>query len=220
MKEPFQYGDIKTRQIKRKSEVTKNELLRARIETCVRNALPFRFVRRDSGFSSEENFDFITSRDRPFIAALKNNRLVALSEEDRKKKRFVHVDELNFTEHTAMQCWLKGVAKAVRLVRQVFTNKDGSTGILPLVCSDLRCDDDEITTTYQKRGQVEVFHPSLKSNAHLAKSPTRTVRTQSNPVFMAIVAAFKLECLKPSPTELQSLRALSQTTHQRLSIRL
>ena len=107
MKKPFQYGDLKTRPLKRKSEVTKNELMRERIETCVRNALPFRFVRMDSGFSSEENFDFITSKDRPFIAALKNNRLVALSEEDRKKKRFVRVDELNFTEHTAMQGGLK-----------------------------------------------------------------------------------------------------------------
>ena len=38
----------------------------------------------------------------------------------------------------------------------------------------------------------------MKSNASLAKSPTRTVRTQSNPVFMAIVAAFKLECLSLS----------------------
>jgi hypothetical protein len=45
---------------------------------------------------------------------------------------------------------------------------------------------------------VEVFHKSLKSNASLAKSPTRTVRTQSNHVFMAIVAAFKLECLSLS----------------------
>ena len=117
---------------------------------------------------------------------------------DRKKKRFVRVDELNFTEQTAMQGWLKGYAKAARLVRQVFTNKDGSTGILHLACSDLTCDYDEITTTYKKRWQVEVFHKSLKSNAHLAKSPTRTVRTQSNHVFMAIVAAFKLECLSLS----------------------
>jgi len=35
----------------------------------------------------------------------------------------------------------------------------------------------------------------LKSNASLAKSPTRTLRTQSNHVFMAIYATFKLECL-------------------------
>jgi hypothetical protein len=198
VKKPFEYCDIKTRQLKRKSEVTKNELMREMIETCLRNDLKFRFVLMDSWFSSEENFDFITGQDRPFIAALKNNRLVALSEEDRKKKRFVHVDELNFTEHTAVQGWLKGSAKAVRLVRQVFTNKDGSTGILHLACSDLTCDYGEITTTYKKRWQVEVFHKSLKSNASLAKSPTRTVRTQSNHVFMAIVAAFKLECLSLS----------------------
>ena len=108
VKKPFQYGDIKTRQIKRKSEVTKNELLRERVETCVRNALKCRFVLMDSGFSSEENFDFITGQDRQFIVALKNNRLVALSEADRKKKRFVRVGELNFTEQTAMQGGLKG----------------------------------------------------------------------------------------------------------------
>jgi hypothetical protein len=61
--------------------------------------------------------------------------------------------------------------------------------------SDLTCDYDVITTTYKKRWQVEVFHKPLKSNANLAKSPTRTLRTQSNHVFMAIYATFKLECL-------------------------
>ena len=81
------------------------------------------------------------------------------------------------------------------MARQVFTNKDGSTGRLHLVCSDLTCSYDAITTTYKKRWQVEVFHKSLKSNANLAKSPTRTLRTQSNHVFLSICAAFKLECL-------------------------
>lgn len=195
VKKPFQYCDLKTRQVKRKGEVTKNELMRQMIDTCVRNALQFRFVLMDSWFSSEENFDFITSRDKHFIAALKDNRLVALNEEDRKEKRFVRVDELDFPEQTAVQGWLKGYAKAVLLVRQVFTNKDGSTGILHLVCSDLTCDYHAITTTYKKRWQVEVFHKSLKSNANLAKSPTRTVRTQSNHVFMSLCAVFKLEGL-------------------------
>lgn len=195
VKKPLQYCDLKTRQIKRKSEVTKNELMREMIDTCIRNDLKFRFVLMDSWFSSEENFDFITGKGRHFIAALKDNRLVALSEDDRKMKRFVRVDELDFPEQTAVQGWLKGYAKAVLLVRQVFTNKDGSTGILHLVCSDLTCDHDAITTNYKKRWQVEVFHKSLKSNANLAKSPTRTLRTQSNHIFMSICAAFKLECL-------------------------
>jgi hypothetical protein len=49
---------------------------------------------------------------------------------------------------------------------------------------------------HQKRWKVEGYHKSLKSNAALAKSPTRTFRTQQNHVFMTIYAVFKLECLK------------------------
>jgi hypothetical protein len=94
-----------------------------------------------------------------------------------------------------VQGWLKGYAKAVLVVRQVLKNKDDSTGVLHLVCSDLTCNYDAITTSYKKRWQVEVFHKPLKSNANLAKSPTRTLRTQSKHVFMAIYATFKLECL-------------------------
>jgi hypothetical protein len=195
VKKPVQYCDLKTRQVKRKAERTKNEMMRQMIDTCIRNDLKFQFILIDSWFSSKDNFDFITAKDKHFIAALKSNRLIALSEEDRKNKRFVRVDELDFPEQTAVQGWLKGYANAVLLVRQVFTNKDGSTGVLHLVCSDLTCNYDAITTTYKRRWKVEVFHKSLKSNANLAKSPTRTVRTQSNHIFMSICAAFKLESL-------------------------
>jgi hypothetical protein len=82
--------------------------MREMIEICIHNTLKFCFVRMDNGFSSEENFDFITGKGRHFIAALKSNRLIALSEEDRKKKRFVRVDELNFPEQTSVRGWLKG----------------------------------------------------------------------------------------------------------------
>ncbi len=187
--------DLATREVKRKSEKTKNEMLREMLRVCVQNALKFRFVLMDSWFSSEENFEFIIGQGKDFIAALKDNRLVALSLEDWKAKRFVRVDKLEFPEQGAVQGWLKGSARAVHLVRQVFKNQDGSTGILHLVCSDITCDYDTITTNYKKRWQVEVFHKSLKSNAAIAKSPTQTQRTQSNHVFMAIVATFKLECL-------------------------
>ncbi|MCX2956265.1 MAG: hypothetical protein K7J15_00230 [Candidatus Regiella insecticola] len=53
-----------------------------------------------------------------------------------------------------------------------------------------------MATLYNKRWKVEQFHKSLKSNASLAKSPTRRVITQNNHVFMSIYAVFKLECLK------------------------
>jgi hypothetical protein len=170
-------------------------MMREMIQRCIQNTLKFRFVLMHSWFSSQKNFDFISGRGRHFIAAIKNNRLITLSEENRKKKRFTRVDELDFSEQTSVRGWLKGYAKEVLVARQVFKNKDDSTGILHQVCSDLTCDYDAITTTYKKRWKVEVFHKSLKSNANLAKSPTRTLRTQSNHVFMAIYATFKLECL-------------------------
>ena len=43
-----------------------------------------------------------------------------------------------------------------------------------------------------KRWKVETFHKTLKSNA---KSPTKTVRTQSNHCFMSIYSACRLKFL-------------------------
>jgi hypothetical protein len=64
---------------------------------------------------------------------------------------------------TPIKAWLKGLDFPVLLSRQVFTNKDGSTGILYLACSDLDCDPAAIEAIYQKWWKVEVFHKTLKS---------------------------------------------------------
>jgi DDE superfamily endonuclease len=196
VRKPVQFSDISTRQLKRASEVTKNELMREIITTCVNNQLKFQYVLMDSWFSSVENFEHIVKAKKHFVAAMKNNRLVALSEDDKRQGRFVQIETLELSDKQAVRGWLKGYAHEVLLVRQVFTNKDGSTGLLNLACSDLTCDGDGITAIYQKRWKVEVFHKSLKSNAGLAKSPTRTKTTQNNHIFMAIYAVFKLEGLK------------------------
>jgi hypothetical protein len=195
VRKPFQFCDVQTRQVKRRGEVTKNELMREMIDTCVKNTLKFKYVLMDSWFGSVENFDFIVKKKKHFIAALKDNRLIALSEEDKRQGRFVRIDTLELSDKQAVRGWLKGYANEVLLVRQVFTNKDGSTGLLNLACSDLACDGNSITALYKKRWKVEVFHKALKSNAGLAKSPTRRVTTQNNHVFMSIYAVFKLECL-------------------------
>jgi len=80
----------------------------------------------------------------------------------------------------------------ILIVRQVFKNKDGSTRILNLICSDLSLDGPEVAALYKKRWNVEVFHKSLKLNAGLEKSPM----TQIDRVFLSILAVFKLEHLK------------------------
>jgi hypothetical protein len=196
VKKPLQFCDIVTRKIKRASLGTKNEHMREMIAACVANQLKFRYVLMDSWYAAQENFEFIVKKRKHFIAVLKDNRLVALSEADKKEGRFVRIDSVQLTDKQAVRGWLKGFGQEVLLIRRVFTNKDGSTGLLNLVCSDLTLDGDPAATIYQKRWKVEEFHKSLKSNAALAKSPTHTVTTQNNHVFMAIFAVFKLECLK------------------------
>jgi hypothetical protein len=195
VKKPLRFCDVKTRQVKRAGEVTKNELMRNMFAACLANQLKFRYVLLDSWYAAQENFEFIEKKGKHFIAALKDNRLVALSEEDKKQGRFVRIDAVPLKDRQAVRGWLKGYGKQVLLIRRLFTNKDGSTGMLNLACSDVAQGGDAAATIYQKRWKVEEFHKSLKSNAALGKSPTQTVTTQNNHVFMAIFAVFKLECL-------------------------
>lgn len=196
IRKPIQFCDVATRQVKRASEVTKNELLQDMFLRCVHNRLKFRYGLMDSWFAAKGNFDLIRAQGKHFVAVLKDNRLVALSAADKQQGRFVRVDSLRLADKQAVRGWLKGFDHEVLLVGRVFTNKDGSTGRLSLVCSDLRCDGEQVADLHQKRWRVEDYHKSLKSNAALAKSPTRTLRTQQNHVFMTICAVFKLERLK------------------------
>ncbi|QIX55966.1 hypothetical protein GW536_11575 [Piscirickettsia salmonis] len=53
----------------------------------------------------------------------------------------------------------------------------------------------EVATLTQKRWKIEEYHKSIKQNASLAKSPTKTVRSQCNHIFASIVAFCKLETL-------------------------
>jgi hypothetical protein len=125
---------------------------------------------------------------------------------------FVRVEELGPVQQTVVRGWLKGYAEQILVLRQIFTDKDGSTGRLHLVCSDLTCSYDAISMTYKKRWQVEVFHKSLKSSANLAKSPTRTLRTQSNHVFLAICAASSFRLEAPCRGQTRKRRRKQMTT--------
>ena len=197
IKKPIEYCDLKTKRRKRKSLVTKNELMRQMLDVCVANELKFRFVLFDIWFSSAENMRYIKiTHKKDFVCAVKGNRLVALSEEDHAAKRFVRIDTLDCSEERTITAWFKDVPFPVNLVRQVFENKGGSTGILYLACSDTTRERDAIETVYKKRWPIEVFHKSLKQNAALGKAPVRRVRTQNNHIFAALYAVFKLECLK------------------------
>jgi hypothetical protein len=197
IRKPIRSSDLKTRREKRRSAVTKNELLRAMIDTCMKNRIKFTWSLFDSWFSSVDNMKYIKlEHKKEFIGALKSNRLVASTEEDRKNKKFTRTDQTERSEQEVVAGRLKGPEFPVRPARQVFTNRDGSAGILYLACSQPTADRNTITAICRKRRNVEVYHKSLKSNAASAESPARRVNARSNHIFASIITVFKMERLK------------------------
>jgi len=191
------YVDQKTEKEKRRSPVTKNQVALELIEQAVRNHIPFRFVLFDSWFSSKENMMKIKGElHKDFICPIKTNRKVALNLEDKQRGRFQSVDTLELEANAVREIYLEGVSFPLLLAKQVFTNEDESRGILYLVSSDTTLSFNDMTTSYQKRWQVECYHKSLKQNVSLAKSPTQTETTQTNHFFAALCGFIKLEMLK------------------------
>jgi hypothetical protein len=191
------YLDPKTQKEKRRSAVSKNTVGQELIKQAVRNRIPFRFVLFDVWFASAETMIFIKHKQqRDFICPLKTNRKVALSPADKQQGRYVRVDTLELEAQATREVYLEGVDFPLVLVKQVFTNEEGSSGIRYLVSSDTTLSFDDVTTTYHKRWGVECYHKSLKQNVSLAKSPTQTVTTQTNHFFAALCGFIKLERLK------------------------
>jgi hypothetical protein len=190
--------DEKSGLVKRTSPVTKNELLRNMLGICTHdNKISYKYVLTDIWFSSKENMNFIINDlSKEFIMAIKGNRNCALSPSDRSDGNFVRIDSLNPEPGTTTTVWLKGTDFPVALTEEVFKNKDGSTGVRYLVCSDTTLGYRRIVTIFQRRWKVEEFHKALKSCTSLGKSPTRVPRTQKNHCFASVCAFFKLEQIK------------------------
>lgn len=194
---PLAVLDKKTGKPKKKSDTTKNERFRRLLSVCVGNEIPFTYVLCDIWFSSAQNMCFIKNDlGKDFVMPVKVNRKVALSPEDKRQSKYQAVESLALEPGAVREVWPDGVDFPLLLVKQVFTNGDGSVGTLYLVTSDGTLDFEQITTLYQKRWKVEEYHKSLKQNASLAKSPTRTMRTQTNHLFCCLCAFVKLESLK------------------------
>jgi IS4 transposase len=199
VKKPDVVTDKKTGKTKRAARQTKNELYRQMLTACASNQLPFAYVLNDLWFASAENMVFIKEDlHKDFVMPLKENRTLSLLPPGSPSRRFVPVSSLTLEADTLMTVWLEGVDFPLLLIKQVFTNKDGSVGIVYLVTSDTTLAAEQITTLYQKRWKVEEYHKSLKSNLSFSKSPTKTVRTQSNHLFACLVAFVKMERLRMS----------------------
>jgi len=191
------YVDKKDGKQKRRSPISKNEYYRQLLTNAKGNQIPFKYVLSDVWYSAADNMMFIKHElDKDFIMPLKANRKIALSEPAKHDGQWMRLDQLTLDANTPLEIYLESVDFPLVLVKQVFVNEDGSTGIQYLVSSDTSLTGEGMTTIYRKRWNVEPYHKSLKQNASLEKSPTQTVTTQSNHLFAALCAYIKLEWLR------------------------
>ena len=144
------YTDAKTGRVRYKSALTKNQHLRAMVDTCLANQVPFACVVGDAWFGASDNLLHIARAGKAFIFELKTNRLAACSEADRQRGHWTRIDALNLPEHTPTPLYLKDLDLQVVVLRQVFKNEN-SSGVRYLVSNALTWSDEQIATTYQKR---------------------------------------------------------------------
>jgi len=214
------YTDKKDGKQKRRCAVGKNEYYRTLLQQAVSNQIPFRYVLNDVWYGSAENMNFVKhTLSKDFVMPLKGNRKVALSLADKRQGRYVRVDSLVEEPNAMREIYLQGVDFPLLLAKQVFVNEDGSTGIVYLVTSDTTQSYDDVVCIYRKRWNVEPYHKSLKQNASLEKSPTRTVVTQTNHFFAALCSYIKLELLRAT-TKLNHFALKSKLYMQALQVAL
>ena len=191
--------DTKTGKTERAARKTKNELSRQMLAACVAKQLPFAYVLNALWFASAENMVSIKETlKKQFVMPLKGNRKVSQEPPGTAKRPFVPVSSLTLAAAVLLTVWREDVDFPLLLVKQVFTNKDGSGGSMYLVTRETTLTSEQITPFYQKRWKVEEYHKSLKSNLSFAKSPTKTVRTQSSYIFACLAAFVKMERLRLS----------------------
>jgi hypothetical protein len=191
------YIDPATKQERRRSPVSKNTYYQKLLRACVKNTIQFRYILNDVWYASAENMVFVREKlKKHFVMPLKSNRKVALSKAEKRQGKYQSVDSVALKEHTPREIYIEGLEFPLSLIKQIFENEDGSTGVLYLVTDHNTLSYDEITTIYRTRWCVEEFHKSLKQNASLEKSPARTVVTQTSHFFAALCAFVKLEKMK------------------------
>ena len=180
---------------KRRSSLTKNELVRDKLKYFVKNNINFRYVVGDSWFASSENIEYINQKlNKRFVFRITNSRLIAFNEEDRINGKFSKIRDIDMSAKKDCLVYLKGCSNPVRLSRLYVKNGTNfhSTDSY-LITNDTNLNIITLSEIYQKRWIVEEFHKSIKQNLKIEKSPTKTVVPQLNHIFLTFLAFIKLE---------------------------
>lgn len=181
--------DPRTKRRRRKAGVTKNEQAREMINRLSQRDIPYKYILADVWFNDEETLNLIVKKyHKQFVIPVKSNRVVLY-----EGKQY-NVSEMTTLGLAPLKVHINGLDVEVLLQKKSFVNKDGSTGVLYLVSSDLTLSD--LYAVYEHRWSIEIYHKSMKSNGMLDKSPTKIPMTQKNHIFCVIYAYAKMEIIK------------------------
>lgn len=161
---------LSDRKEKRRSNISKNEFFRNMLQQAVDNQVKFDYILADNWFGAKKNMEFIHyDMEKTFIFGMKANRLIALSERERKEGQYQSLNSLNLRDEETKIVWLKDLSFPVRVLRRIFKNENGTTGTLYLVTNDLNLDAEQIYDIYQKRWRIEEYHKSVKQKCKSCK---------------------------------------------------
>lgn len=187
--------DKKTDKMKRYSKKDKNEHFREMLLVAKNNQIKYKHILTDSWFFNPKNINFIKLElKKDFIIAYKATVHLFLSKEDRKAG--INIDIESLKDKESILVYVRDVEIPLKLSKHVLKDQDNREIALYLITSDLTLNSEDTLILYQKRWKIEEFFKSMKSNCSYSKSPTGTVKTQSNHFFCSVYSVFKLEILK------------------------
>jgi hypothetical protein len=114
------FCDIKSRKVKKKASLTKNEHFRNLIKQSHNNKVLFDYVLADNWFGAKDNLEYIHNLQKHFIIGIKSNRTIALSQNEKMGGQFKQVSSLDLQDGQSIKVWLKGLEFPVALIKKVF----------------------------------------------------------------------------------------------------
>lgn len=184
---------------KRVSLIGKNDMVQDKLQLLTyHNQVQYKYVLFDKWFASNENMVFIDEvLNKKFVCPLKNNRLVALSIEDKNNGKYVSIEDADIGKGSSRLLYLKGYEKPLQVTKQVFKDgNDDESPYLYLASNDMDIYSDTLLEIYQRRWKIEEYHKSLKQNLKIEHSPTKVETSQRNHIFLCILGFIKLEKLR------------------------
>lgn len=149
------------------------------------NGIPVKKAIFDNGFASMFNLNWLMENEYIFITRLKCNKIIYIN-----GKRHI-LNELDLKDGESVICELKGIYKAVKILRFCHQNEE-----YYIVTNNLETTDGNLKQEYLDRWGVEVFHREAKQKLGLEKMLVRSWRKLINRVGLICVVYGFLSTIK------------------------